>query len=126
MLQKPSSCKGCPLYNIGIGFVPPQSVAGSNELVVGESPGEEEAKAGVPFVGGAGAWLSAMLAQARLKRDHNSFANTLCCRPPENIYPTDPLWKKAGYNPEDGKNAVEYCWRTHVRPYIDSKRWSRI
>ena len=54
---------------------------------MGEAPGAEEDKQGVPFVGRAGALLSAMLFGIGLSRESVYIANVLKCRPPNNRDP---------------------------------------
>ncbi len=84
MLPKPSSCKGCPLYGDGLGWVPPSGGGGNGVLLVGEAAGETEEKEGVPFVGQAGMFLNRMLKRAGLEREGFRIANVLSCRPPGN------------------------------------------
>ena len=56
-------------------------------LVVGEAPGAEEDRQGVPFVGRAGRLLNAMLLAIGLQREKVYIANILKCRPPSNRDP---------------------------------------
>lgn len=57
-------------------------------LVVGEAPGEEEDRQGVPFVGRAGQLLDRMLAAMGLTREEKVYiANVIKCRPPQNRNP---------------------------------------
>ena len=56
-------------------------------LVVGEAPGAEEDRRGVPFVGRAGQLLDAMLRSVGLSREQVFIANILKCRPPKNRDP---------------------------------------
>ena len=58
MVDKPDTCKGCPLYGDGRGFVPGFFVEGAELLIVGQNPGEQEEKAGVPLVGATGTMLN--------------------------------------------------------------------
>lgn len=58
-------------------------------MVIGEGPGEEEDKQGLPFVGKSGQLLDKILAAGGFSRDENVFiANIVKCRPPENRDPT--------------------------------------
>ncbi len=57
-------------------------------MFVGEAPGAEEDRRGLPFVGRSGALLTRMLEEAGLSREEVFIANTLKCRPPENRDPT--------------------------------------
>ncbi|NWG00564.1 MAG: uracil-DNA glycosylase [Thermoanaerobaculaceae bacterium] len=66
--------------------------AGSNRarvLFVGEGPGAEEDRQGVPFVGKAGQLLNAMLRAVGLRREDVYIANVVKCRPPENRDPQE-------------------------------------
>lgn len=55
---------------------------------VGEAPGEEEDKTGVPFVGRAGQLLNKMIAGMGLAREKVYICNVLKTRPPGNATPT--------------------------------------
>lgn len=58
------------------------------ELVfVGEAPGEEEDKQGVPFVGAAGQLLTKMIEAMKFSRDTVYICNVVKCRPPNNRNP---------------------------------------
>ncbi|HUV86291.1 MAG TPA: uracil-DNA glycosylase [bacterium] len=71
-------------------------------VFVGEAPGAEEDRQGLPFVGRAGQLLNRLLEQVGLKRSEVYICNLLKCRPPEN---RDPL-------PEE----LAAC-----RPYLDKQ-----
>ncbi len=57
-------------------------------MLVGEAPGAQEDKEGLPFVGRAGHLLNAILMAMGLSRQEVYIANVLKCRPPGN---RDPL-----------------------------------
>jgi DNA polymerase len=57
-------------------------------LVIGEAPGAEEDRRGLPFVGPAGRLLDRMLAAIGLDRETVCIANVLFWRPPGNRTPT--------------------------------------
>jgi DNA polymerase len=58
------------------------------ELVfVGEGPGEEEDKQGIPFVGAAGQLLTKMIEAMKYSRDDVYICNVVKCRPPGNRNP---------------------------------------
>ena len=61
----------------------------SNLMIIGEAPGEEEDKQGIPFVGRAGQLLDKMLAAINLERENVYITNVLPWRPPQNRTPTD-------------------------------------
>lgn len=57
-------------------------------MFVGEAPGAEEDKTGIPFVGRAGKLLNDMIKAMGLKREDVYIANVLKTRPPNNATPT--------------------------------------
>jgi DNA polymerase len=56
-------------------------------MFVGEAPGAEEDRQGLPFVGRAGAFLTELLEGIGLTREDVFIANVLKCRPPGNRDP---------------------------------------
>lgn len=56
-------------------------------LFVGEGPGAEEDRQGLPFVGRAGELLTRMIRAIELQRDQVYIANVVKCRPPGNREP---------------------------------------
>ena len=93
-MQRPDFCANCPIRHVTVGYVP-LCLGTGNELWVGEAAGEEEVKASQPFVGGAGSWLNSMLRSARIPRVAINLMNVIGCRPPGNVFPTDPKWPAA-------------------------------
>ena len=57
---------------------------GSHIFVVGEAPGEDEDRSGIPFVGKAGKLLNQLLEQAGINRAEVSIGNVARERPPGN------------------------------------------
>jgi len=57
-------------------------------MLIGEAPGEREAKSGRPFVGASGRLLDELLASIGLKRENIYITNVVKDRPPENRDPT--------------------------------------
>ena len=57
-------------------------------MVIGEAPGEREAKTGRPFVGASGRLLDELLASIGLKREDIFITNVVKDRPPENRDPS--------------------------------------
>jgi len=58
-------------------------------MFIGEAPGADEDRTGVPFVGRAGQLLTDMITKGMgLKRQDVYIANILKCRPPENRQPS--------------------------------------
>src|SRR2546430_403565 len=62
--------------------------ADADLMFVGEAPGANEDKQGLPFVGQAGRLLDQLLGEIGLSRADVFIQNTLMCRPPGN---RDPL-----------------------------------
>jgi DNA polymerase len=59
-------------------------------MICGESPGEEEDKSGLPFVGKSGKLLDDVLTEIGLDVSKDVYvANIIKCRPPGNRKPTD-------------------------------------
>lgn len=56
-------------------------------VFIGEGPGEEEDRQGLPFVGRAGKLLTQMIEAMGLKRGDVYIANVVKCRPPQNRTP---------------------------------------
>lgn len=78
------NCRLCPLSQACNGPVPihgPLEGITATVLVIGEAPGQQEDKKGVPFVGPAGKLLRAMMNGAGFDLDQVAFANTVSCWP---------------------------------------------
>lgn len=86
---KPDTCMGCPLYEIGEGYAYGVGPPDADMMLIGEALGEEEARRGLPFVGGSGRVLTALLGQADIRRDEIYITNAVKCRPPKNRKPDD-------------------------------------
>ena len=61
-------CKGCDLYCHAIQVVPGRGPETASLMLIGEQPGDQEDKAGEPFVGPAGKVLDEVLEQLRIPR----------------------------------------------------------
>ncbi len=97
------ACTKCPLATQGRS----QVVFGDGDqhadlVFVGEGPGAEEDRQGIPFVGRAGKLLTQLIEGIGLRRDQVYIANVVKCRPPGN---RDPL-------PDE----IESC-----RPYLEAQ-----
>jgi DNA polymerase len=82
-----ADCKLC-----GLCSTRPNSVFGSGNrsaelMFIGEGPGADEDKSGLPFVGRAGQLLTKMIEAMHYKREDVFIANVVKCRPPENRDP---------------------------------------
>lgn len=57
-------------------------------MFIGEAPGDNEDKTGIPFIGRAGQLLRKFLFETGFKAEDFYIANTIKCRPPKNRKPT--------------------------------------
>lgn len=64
--------------------------ADADLMFIGEAPGADEDRDGVPFVGRAGKLLTQLLAEIGIAREDVFIANVLKCRPPDNRNPAAP------------------------------------
>ena len=79
---------GCPLRETAKNLVFGSGNPNSKLMLVGEAPGAEEDRQGVPFVGKAGQLLDKMLASINMSREDVYITNLLPWRPPGNRTPT--------------------------------------
>jgi uracil-DNA glycosylase family 4 len=98
--REASVCTKCPLSEGRTNVVFGNGNADADLMFVGEAPGAEEDRQGVPFVGRAGKLLDELLSGIGMRREGVFVANVLKCRPPGN---RDP-------QPEE----IETC-----RPYLE-------
>lgn len=84
-----SGCEACGLCRGRRKAVFGMGAAAPRWMVVGEAPGEQEDRQGLPFVGRSGQLLDAMLAAVGMSRQNDVFiGNVIKCRPPGNRNPT--------------------------------------
>jgi len=82
-------CRRCSLAESRNMPVPGDGVPDPLVMVIGEAPGSEEDRQGLPFVGAAGRYLDKWLAAIGLDRKTNTFiGNVIKCRPPNNRDPS--------------------------------------
>ena len=81
------NCKKCSLGKTRNNFVFGIGNSNADVMVIGEAPGAEEDKQGIPFVGRAGKLLTDILMAINFDRDEVYIANILKCRPPNNRNP---------------------------------------
>ena len=84
-----SDIKNCALKNNATNMVFSDGNPKSKLMFIGEAPGANEDKEGLPFVGRAGALLDKMLAAIDLDRKRVYISNIINYRPPDNRRPTD-------------------------------------
>ena len=80
-------CTACPLHQTRTTVVFGAGNADADLMFVGEAPGANEDRMGLPFVGQAGKLLDRLLDEIGLARTDVFVANTLKCRPPDNRDP---------------------------------------
>ena len=80
---------GCPLAATATNLVFADGNPAAGLMLVGEGPGEEEDRTGIPFVGRSGQLLDRMLASIGLDRTGYLITNLIPWRPPGNRTPTD-------------------------------------
>ena len=79
---------GCALAKTATNLVFGDGSARARLVLIGEAPGAEEDRQGVPFVGPSGQLLDRMLVSIGLGRDQVFISNTVFWRPPGNRAPT--------------------------------------
>jgi uracil-DNA glycosylase len=80
-------CVRCPLHQTRTTVVFGSGNADADLMFIGEAPGANEDRMGLPFVGQAGKLLEKLLAEIGMERKDVFIANTLKCRPPDNRDP---------------------------------------
>ena len=85
--QEASECTKCPLSETRTNVVFGAGNSDASLMFVGEAPGAEEDRQGLPFVGRAGALLTELLAGIGMERKDVWICNVLKCRPPGNRDP---------------------------------------
>lgn len=81
------ACQKCGLAQTRLSVVFGNGRADADLVFVGEAPGAEEDRQGVPFVGAAGQLLTRMIEAIGLAREDVYIANIVKCRPPNNRDP---------------------------------------
>ena len=95
------ACSRCLLRETATAPVPGIGNIGAKYLLIGESPGANEDKAGMPFVGLAGKRLNQLLELAHISQEECYLTNVCRCRPPTNRTP-----RKA-----EIKSCLPFLWR---------------
>ncbi len=85
--EEARGCVRCPLHQTRNTVVFGAGNADADVMFIGEAPGANEDRMGLPFVGQAGKLLDKLLAEIGLERGDVFIANTLKCRPPDNRDP---------------------------------------
>src|SRR5690349_23748137 len=97
--QQARGCANCPeLASTRTQVVFGAGNADAELMFVGEAPGANEDRQGLPFVGQAGKLLDTLLAEIGMERGDVFIANVLKCRPPGNRDPhPDEIESCQGY-----------------------------
>ena len=85
--KKAKKCNRCSLGKTRNKLVFGEGNLDARLMLIGEAPGQEENKSGIPFIGPAGKVLDRLLTGIGLTREEVYIANVLCCRPPDNRNP---------------------------------------
>ena len=101
LYREVSNCALCPLAETRTKTVFGAGNANAELMFVGEAPGAEEDRQGLPFVGRAGQLLSELLGEIGLSREDVFIANVLKSRPPGN---RDPM-------PNEIEACQPYLWK---------------
>lgn len=102
--EEARGCTRCPLHQTRTTVVFGAGNADADLMFIGEAPGANEDRIGLPFVGQAGKLLDKLLAEIGLDRGDVFICNTIKCRPPNN---RDPL-----------PNEIESC-NDYLRQQVD-------
>jgi uracil-DNA glycosylase family 4 len=98
---KARDCTNCPLHQTRTTVVFGSGNADADLMFIGEAPGANEDRMGLPFVGQAGKLLDKLLGEIGMERGDAWICNVLKCRPPGN---RDP-------QPREIESCQEYLWR---------------
>ena len=101
LYREVSDCARCPLAETRTKVVFGAGNADADLMFVGEAPGAEEDRQGLPFVGRAGQLLSELLSEIGMTREDVFIANVLKSRPPGN---RDPM-------PNEIEACQPYLWK---------------
>jgi DNA polymerase len=85
--EQARGCIACQLHQTRTQVVFGAGNADADLMFIGEAPGADEDRLGLPFVGRAGKLLDTLLGEIGLDRTDVFIANTLKCRPPNNRDP---------------------------------------
>jgi len=85
--EEARGCLRCPLHQSRTTVVFGSGNADAELMFIGEAPGANEDRMGLPFVGQAGKLLDKLLGEIGLERRQVFIANTIKCRPPGNRDP---------------------------------------
>jgi uracil-DNA glycosylase len=102
--EKPVSCKGCPWYGDGTGFVPDEPNKGAKVLFLGAKPSESDQLSGSAFSGRSSKMIERSIEKYGVKRTECHWCHVVKCRR-EN---------KPGF--VDYNAAAEFCRKANPLP----------
>jgi uracil-DNA glycosylase len=85
--EEAKDCVRCPLHQSRTTVVFGAGNADADLMFIGEAPGANEDRLGLPFVGQAGKLLDKLLGEIGFERSEVFILNVLKCRPPDNRDP---------------------------------------
>jgi len=100
--EEARGCTRCPLHQTRTTVVFGAGNADADLMFIGEAPGANEDRMGLPFVGQAGKLLDKLLGEISMDRKDVWICNVLRCRPPDN---RDP-------HPNEIESCQDYLWRS--------------
>ena len=80
-------CQRCPLFKTRTNLVFGAGNPDTTLMFVGEAPGRDEDREGIPFIGRAGQLLTKIIQAINMTREQVYITNILKCRPPNNRNP---------------------------------------
>ncbi|AND83344.1 uracil-DNA glycosylase [Clostridium tyrobutyricum] len=93
------NCHKCALGNTRINMVFGDGNSKADIIFIGEAPGADEDRTGIPFVGRAGQFLTKYLEELNLYRNKDYYICNICkCRPEKNRTPYE----------EEAKTCLQY------------------
>lgn len=90
LVREVSGCVLCDLANTRTRAVPGEGNRRAEVMFIGEGPGFNEDRLGLPFVGAAGKFLDELIELIELDRHQVYITNVVKCRPPQNRDPLPP------------------------------------
>jgi len=87
LIKKCKKCHKCRLRKSAVQVVPGDGNPNAEIMFIGEAPGANEDREGIPFCGAAGKFLDELLESVGINRKDVFITNIVKCRPPGNREP---------------------------------------
>src|SRR3989344_6324728 len=121
----------CELKKTATQGVPGHGNPEAKVVFIGEAPGRDEDREGLPFVGAAGKFLNEMLASINLKREDVYITNVVKYRPPTNRDPSpEEVASCAGWLREELQiikpTLIVFLGRHALQHYFPNERISDV